>query len=106
MGGRGGGGREGGGEEEETAVPTVLISVPPHPWFFPSASGYLLIGYSKISETRRYRRKKRGETPRREDENRRKREMGREAGKAEKGGREERAQGGRVVADRTSKGGG
>jgi hypothetical protein len=30
------------------------------PGFFP-ASGYLLIGYSKISETRRYRRKKRGD---------------------------------------------
>lgn len=50
------------------------------PSFFP-ASGYLLIGYSKISETRRYRRRKRGDA--REDENRRKRERGWEAGKAE-----------------------
>lgn len=52
------------------------------PSFFP-ASGYLLIGYSKISETRRYRRRKRGDA--REDENRRKRERGREVGKAREG---------------------
>lgn len=52
--------------------------MPPHP-VFSRASGYLLIGYSKISETRRYRRKKRGDA--REDENRRKRERGREVGK-------------------------
>lgn len=56
----------GGRGEEETAVPTVLISCLPTR-FFPSASGYLLIGYSKISETRRYRRKKRGRRQR-EDE--------------------------------------
>lgn len=66
--------------EGETAVPTALISCLPTQ-FFPSASGYLLIGYSKISETRRYRRRKRGDA--REDENRRKRERGREVGKAE-----------------------
>lgn len=62
-------GREGGGGTErpgegETAVPTALISWPPHP-VFSRASGYLLIGYSKISETRRYRRRKRGRRQRR-----------------------------------------
>lgn len=51
--------------------------MPPHPGFFPSASGYLLIGYSKISETRRYRRKKRGRRAGEKTRTRRKREMGR-----------------------------
>lgn len=58
-----------------------------------------MIGYSKISETRRYRRRKRGDA--REDENRRKRERGREVGKAGGGGAERESTGGRVVADRT-----
>lgn len=51
------------------------------PGFFP-ASGYLLIGYSKISETRRYRRKKRGDarekTREPEEEGKRTREVEKE----------------------------
>lgn len=75
------------------------------PSFFP-ASGYLLIGYSKISETRRYRRKKRGDAREDENDGGRGKEDAREAGKegVEKERASERASeraGGRVVADRT-----
>lgn len=97
-----------GGGGGETAVPTVLISCLPTR-FFPSASGYLLIGYSKISETRRYRQKKRGR--RRGEKTRESEEEGNGGrggwkgggggGRGRGGGRKERAQGGRVVADRT-----
>lgn len=76
----GGGGRGGGGGGRERRRFRRHSSHASPPSFFP-ASGYLLIGYSKISETRRYRRRKRGDA--REDENRRKRERGREVEKAE-----------------------
>lgn len=73
------------------------------PGFFP-ASGYLLIGYSKISETRRYRRKKRGDarekTREPEEEGKRTREVEKEGVERERKRERERA-GGRVVADRT-----
>lgn len=55
-----GGGRDGGSDG------THLMPPQSPPSFFP-ASGYLLIGYSKISETRRYRRRKRGRRQRRRE---------------------------------------
>lgn len=80
MGLAGGKRSEGGGQGRERRRFRRHSSHASPPSFFP-ASGYLLIGYSKISETRRYRRRKRGDA--REDENRRKRERGREVEKAE-----------------------
>jgi len=57
---RDGAGREEGRKGRERRRFRRYSSRASPPGFFP-ASGYLLIGYSKISETRRYRRKKRGD---------------------------------------------
>jgi len=67
-----GAGREGGRKGRERRRFRRYSSRASPPGFFP-ASGYLLIGYSKISETRRYRRGRRGEMPERRRESRRKR---------------------------------
>lgn len=86
---------EAGGRRDGGSDGTHLVPSPPS--FFP-ASGYLLIGYSKISETRRYRRRKRGGQRRREpeEEGKRRREVEKAEGLIEREGT-----GGRVVADRT-----
>lgn len=68
------------------------------PGFFP-ASGYLLIGYSKISETRRYRRKKRGDAREKTREPEEERKEDERPGRRR--GRKRGHTGGRVVADRT-----
>lgn len=94
---RSGGGGRGGGRGRERRRFRRHSSHASPPSFFP-ASGYLLIGYSKISETRRYRRRKRGDA--REDENRRKREKEDERLRRRRGVERE-GTGGRVVADRT-----
>lgn len=95
-GGRRGGGGEGAGGRDGGSDGTHLM--PPHP-VFSRASGYLLIGYSKISETRRYRRKKRGDA--REDERIGGRGKEDERSGKEEGWEREGTGGGRVVADRT-----